>query len=290
MARACQVSSGMMQKDLLQGKDVDVMTPTSRDEWIAILEAASTVQPDGAGQEWVWLLSQLGLSADYFLPLREAISEGRWRDAKNPKTYLKTVTKKIAAKEKLPSDEAPWMTVTDAIPGAESTADQEQVLSWLDHTASTGEASLGQDGIWRGGGPDYESDDYDDPRSQFESYWDYLVSALPDDLKVVKERSPEVQKMVDHVNSTMDDHHIHLKPLIEPLWEAWGERAGLDQGEIRVFLCKVRGVSRDKALAEEPDEMARKALQAAWKRFQRSGLARLKLVIKNKPGENVPES
>jgi hypothetical protein len=43
------------------------------------------------------------------------------------------------------------------------------------------------------------------------------------------------------------------------------------------------GVSRDEALATQPDEPSRKALQAAWKKLARTGLQRLRHAAPRKP-------
>lgn len=73
-----------------------------------------------------------------------------------------------------------------------------------------------------------------------------------------------------------DELHIHPQPAIEIDLGKWAEQAGFDQWEMRVLHYQLDGVSRDEALAEQPDETARKALQAAWKRYDRTGKQRLR--------------
>lgn len=53
--------------------------------------------------------------------------------------------------------------------------------------------------------------------------------------------------------------------------------------------CRLTGMSRERAMAGEPDEESRKALQAAWKRFDRNGMERLRAAAKIKFEKNVPE-
>ena len=50
------------------------------------------------------------------------------------------------------------------------------------------------------------------------------------------------------------------------------------------------GVGRDRAMAMETDEESRRALQAAWKRFDRNGMERLREAAKINIEKNVPES
>jgi hypothetical protein len=60
------------------------------------------------------------------------------------------------------------------------------------------------------------------------------------------------------------------------------------------FLAKiaeiVAGTAREYALAAQPDEESRKALQAAWKRFDRNGMERLRAAAaKINPEKNLRE-
>jgi hypothetical protein len=48
-------------------------------------------------------------------------------------------------------------------------------------------------------------------------------------------------------------------------------------------------MSRERALAMQADEESRKALQAAWRRFDRNGMERLREAAKIKFEKNVPE-
>ena len=74
------------------------MTDVERGPWIVILEAASHRPGDEINDEWEWLLDQLDLSAECFLAVLETIRQGRWRTAKNPRAYVKTVAKREARK------------------------------------------------------------------------------------------------------------------------------------------------------------------------------------------------
>jgi hypothetical protein len=72
------------------------MLGANRDQWIAILEAAASSSPDEMDDQWEWLLDELGIRYDHFEALIETLRQGTWRDAKNPKAYVKTVTSREA--------------------------------------------------------------------------------------------------------------------------------------------------------------------------------------------------
>src|SRR5215813_6263873 len=67
-------------------------------EWMAVLEAASQCQPDRSSSEWEWLMKRLGLGPEYFLAVYEAVRQGRWRTARNPRAYIKTVARRQGLK------------------------------------------------------------------------------------------------------------------------------------------------------------------------------------------------
>src|SRR5260370_36237210 len=70
-----------------------------RAQWMSILQTASEQQPDEISDEWIWLMEQLGLPLDYFAAVQEAIRQGRWRNAKNPRSYVKVVAQREAKKD-----------------------------------------------------------------------------------------------------------------------------------------------------------------------------------------------
>jgi len=57
-----------------------------------------------------------------------------------------------------------------------------------------------------------------------------------------------------------------------------------------VLGYRLIGMSRERALELETDEGPRKALQAAWKRFDRNGMERLRAAAKINIEKNVPEN
>jgi hypothetical protein len=66
-------------------------------------------------------------------------------------------------------------------------------------------------------------------------------------------------------------------------WKQWAQAAGLDSWDMEVIEYKRCAVSREAALAEQPDEVSRKALQAAWRRFDRTTKMKLREYAKKFP-------
>ena len=253
-------------------------------EWMAILETISNSQPDACNAEWEWVMERLGLGAEYFLAILEAVRQGRWRTAENPKGYLKTVAKREASKMGLlfePGDDE--LVFMD---GDEELSSEEK-LDFALHTRESVAPIKDKDGIWRSG-PGWDRE-FDDPRGDHEAYEDFLVSYLPRDLRQLIAPPDELRVLIEHINASTDEFHLHLRNATVPDWARWSEAAELDEWERRVLKYKLARVSRERALKEQADEVSRKALQAAWKRFDRNGIERLRTAAKNL-GENVPES
>lgn len=256
---------------------------TTNAEWITILETISKSQPDACNAGWEWLMAQIGLGPEYFLAIHEAVRQGRWRTAENPRAYLKTVAKREAWRMGLLSEDSGDELVF--MDGDEELSSEEK-LDFALHKQDAIAPLKDKDGIWRSGpGRDRK---FDDPRSEHETYEDFLVSYLPSNLQQFMAPPDGLKVLVEHINASTDEVHLHLRNATLPDWARWAERAGLDEWEKRVVEYKLARVSRERALHEQIDEASRKALQAAWKRFERSGIERLRLAAKNL-NRNVPE-
>ena len=254
------------------------MEADERAQWTAILDAAAQRPPDEMNEEWEWLIEQLGLSEDYFLAVLEAIRQQRWRTATNPKFYVRKVAKREALKMGLMPGHDASLIFMPAVTGDQGSSTAP--LEWIAHEQGTREAIRGTDGVWRpGGGQDV---DYDDPRADYPTFRSFLVSKVPGYLKKTSNPDEEYKVLIDRINARTEEHYIHLKPLMRPNWEKWAEEAGFDQWDRKVLQYKSEGTSRDRALAQQPDETARKALQAAWRKFDRTGVQRLQKALKNK--------
>lgn len=253
------------------------MAEDNRAQWIAILEAAAQRLRSQMNDEWGWLLDQLKLPPKYFLAVYEALRQGRWRKAKNPRSYLKTVAKRESVKSELLSDGTDSFVLVDP-----------NILDVISHERGSSEAIKSTDGIWRRG-EGWDDYDYDDPRSGFASYREFLMSSVPHELTIVTQPSKGLKKTIDEINERTDEFHIHLKPDVRPNWKEWARIAGLSEWEQVVLEYRCAGKSRDKALSEQPDEQSRKALQAAWRKFDRTGMERLRTAIEKNRCRDVPK-
>jgi hypothetical protein len=271
---------------------VDVLGPTDRETWLAILEAASQKPGDEINDEWRWLLQQLRMPADDYPALCEALRQGRWRNAKNPKAYVKRVARLEALHEKaarVANDPLVLMTATSEAEGISV----EHSLDHMSYLRDTSDAVKGTDGIWRPGGSAeryynerYDEDDDGDPIS----LRGRLLAKVPEGLKTLVEPSAEYKESVEEFNASTDDWHLHAKPSVHVDLEKWAELAGFDEWEMRVLRYRLGEVSRDEALAEQPNDASRKAIQAAWRRYDRTGKQRMREVAEKNMQKNVPDS
>jgi len=105
-----------------------------------------------------------------------------------------------------------------------------------------------------------------------------LLAKVPEGLKTLIEPSAEYKEAVEEFNASTNDWHLHAKPSVHVDLEKWAELAGFDEREMRVLRYRLGEVSRDEALAEQPDDASRKAIQAAWRRYDRTGKQRMREV------------
>jgi hypothetical protein len=228
-------------------------------------------------------MCELGLPLHYFLALLEAIQQGRWRTAKNPRAYVKTVAKREAAKMGLDDKTPDGLVLIPTTPDPTGRAGSRlEVLA----SRIEGNTFLGDDGVWRGGG---FHDDQSDEARFFDTFRDYLMSDLPKDLISTRELSPESKAFLAELNSGSDGPYVSPAPLRSPNWGRWCAAAGFDAVETEVVMYRCSGVSRERSVAAQPDESSRKPLQAAWKRFDRNGGERLRAALKKFPPPDVPE-
>ena len=268
-------------------KDVP-RTSISKAEWLGALETAAKLSAEQSSAVWVWLMQELRLGPQYFLAVREAVQQGRWRTAKNPKTYIKTVARREALKLGLGKESSGNLVPIGRIRSDGEEISGEEALEYLGHQYDSPEAAKDEDGIWRAGAG--AERDPGDPLEEHESYRDWLASGMPRELAIVTPPSEEWKATVRELNDSIEGLGLEARPSVRPDWNKWAAAAGLDEWEKRVLGYRLTGTGRDRAMAMQPDEEARKALQAAWKRFDRNGMERLRGAAKINIEKNVPES
>jgi hypothetical protein len=257
-------------------------------EWLGALETAAKLGVEQSSAVWVWIMQELRLGPQYFLAIREAVQQGRWRTAKNPKTYIKTVAKRQALSMGLVNEDS-----GNLVPIGKTRSDGEEIsgeeaLEYLGHQYDSHDAAKGEDGIWRAGAGGAR--DPGDPVEEHESYREWLASGVPRELTIVTPPSEEWKATVREMNDSFEGLDLEARPSVRPDWNKWAAAAGLDEWEKKALQCRLIGMSRERAMAMQPDEESRKALQAAWKRFDRNGMERLREAAKIKFEKNVPES
>ncbi len=259
-----------------------------RSQLIELLEQIANSEPNQNEAEWVWLLDELHLPAEAFVAVLEVLKQGRWREADSPKAYLRTASRREFYKmEDKTSGLGPLSLIDGPRDGREFS--MEETLESIGHAFDSSEASKGTDGVWRrGGGRDDESDNTAQYEEDPKSYRDLLLDNLSGDLKTTVEAPEELKVAVEEINQQLVDNHIHVVPWTAVDWNALANRAGFDHFEKEVLHCRLNGVSRDQAMERQLDEIGRKAIQAAWRKFDRTGQSRLRAAAKNAP-KDVPE-
>jgi hypothetical protein len=252
------------------------MDSDDKAQWMVILDSASTQHPDEVNEEWQWLLDGLGLSEEYFPAVLEAIHQGRWRTARNPRTYVKTVAKRIAFKADRPSKESAAITLVKS-PSGDRAFSMENELEFLAHQSSSHAAFKSADGVWRSGGG---WDEHYDHEEEDEPYQEYLSSLATSEVRTPVEMNEETKAIFGAMGIGPEEIPLVLISGPRLDWDRWAADAGFDQWDCEVLRCRLCRISRDQALSEQPDETSRKALQAAWRKFDRTGFARLRETAK----------
>ena len=262
-----------------------------RETWISLFDAALQRPGTELNEEWAWLLDQLKMSPEDYPAILEALRQGRWRTARNPRTYLKTVARREAFKEHLAAQKQDNLILMPTTANGEG-ASLEGTLDHIAYVRDATEAVLGSDGIWRsgsGGDRDDLSYEEDDDGNPVETYREHLFAKIPGALKQSKPPSQEWIEALDFFNEGRTDYFHHAKPIVRVNWRQWAKQAGLGAWETKALRYRAAGISREAALARQQDHASRKALQAAWRRFDRSSKQLLKNFAQKSLRQNVPE-
>jgi hypothetical protein len=72
------------------------MSADERAELIALFEAAAEKPIEGHDAVWLRLMDLLNVPGFFFPAVLEALKQGRWRQARNPRAYIKVVAQREA--------------------------------------------------------------------------------------------------------------------------------------------------------------------------------------------------
>jgi hypothetical protein len=260
---------------------------STKTEWLGVLETAEKMNAEQSSAIWMWMMQELRLGPQYFLAIREVVQQGRWRTAKNPRAYIKTAARREALKMGLVKEDSGNLVPVGSSRSDGAKISGEEALENLGHHYDSRDAAKGEDGIWRAGAAGWR--DSDDPIEEHDSYRDWLASEMPRELAIVTPPSEEWKATVRQMNESFEGLDLEARPSVRPDWNKWAAAAGLDEWEMKVLRCRLAGMSREQAMRLLPDEESRKALQAAWKRFERNGMDWLREAAKIKLKKSVPE-
>jgi len=105
------------------------------------LETAAQVGVEQSSAVWVWIMQELRLGPQYFLAIREAVQQGRWRTAKNPKSYIKTAAKREALKMGLVNEGSGNLVLVGSSRSEGEETSGEEALEYLGHQYDSRDAA-----------------------------------------------------------------------------------------------------------------------------------------------------
>jgi len=243
------------------------MTEDERSQLIVIFDQATAAIRGGHDAQWAWLMAQILQLPMQLLPAVQcALLQDRWQNAKNPKSYIKTVAKREALKMGLvdnPSDQA--MSLRIPIDLRDKDGRPLSPDAYVDYLSYDGPVKEG--GLW------HVRDQDEAVSTDEEGRVIPFVGGrpVPEGLLVPEDEEPDARLVVD--------------------WEKVAECANLDKGERKILELRLTGFTREIVLqrfAENEEE--RRKLQAAWRRLDRH-MDRVRAVLsgQKKLAKNVPK-
>lgn len=269
-----------------------IVPETSREKWIVLLETIAQKRPDQVEGEWAWVMEQLGLGPEYFLAIHEAVRRGGWREADNPAGYLRTVARREARRLGASGERKP--EGLRGVPGFEGWGEEvtlgraggtemegerfssEELLDHLQYRQDSGKPMPEADGTWRAA-PAWGSDVEGLLRAQKRKPRRGIVREMTAGSGALARYAEQLERIRQaEGKDERDESYIGEGPERLPDWPKWAQEAGLSEWEKKAAEYKVGNVGWTEAMAEQPDEESRRALQAAWRKLERSGEARLR--------------
>ena len=264
-----------------------------RERWLGVLEIVALRRPDEAEAEWAWVMKELGLGPEYFLPVLEAVRQGRWREAENPAGYLKTAAMREAkwiddSGERKPrglrgcpglvrKNEEITLGRGKPVETEDERYSTEDILDNLQYGSDSGKPITIRDGNgrWRTA-PGAEAD-HEGLLSR-RAVKGRPRKAPPEGAMARLVRYAEKLEQIRKAQGRdeRDTPYLEREPERDPDWPRLAQAAGLGEWEKKVCEYKYLNVGWRKAVAQQPDEASRRALRAAWRKMDRTGMKRLK--------------
>lgn len=198
-----------------------------------------------AEAEWVALVTEvLKLPMRYSPAVHFALVQGRWRTAKNPQAYIRTVAKREMCGTGSRREPKSTLQVPDHIRDEEG--EKLQVEEYIDFLcADVGAVRVG--GSWKARDPMYEAVFVDDEGREIPCVAGRPVSL---DLLMLEDDQPDAKLVIN--------------------WHEVAKRADLDDDEALVLNLRRLGVTREGMLRPlGKTKKQRRRWQAAWRRLDR---------------------
>jgi hypothetical protein len=255
------------------------MGKLTRAEYRRIFEESAATPFDNAHEaHWISLTKELlSLPPSHLEAVHETLKQGRWRDADDPRSYVKTVARREAIKMKIANypDEHLHLRIPAIQDENGRQLSHDEYIDYLSYDGGP----VKEGGVWYSRDSDTYDEDEHGPEGELLSRRGRLTNRIPDDLKTLQELPEDIKMILDEVNSESEDFHISTDAISVPDWGQIAAKAGLDETEIRVLGYKRHGVSRERALGLQATDPERRKLQAAWKRFDRNCIAKLRMAL-----------
>jgi hypothetical protein len=280
------------------------MSQSDRSQWMKTLEIIAAKPPDEAEAEWAWVMKGLGLGPEYFLGIHEAVRQGRWREAENPGGYLKAAARREQSRltdggERKPRGlrgfqglifQAEEITLGrgGSVESHGESFSSEDMLESLEYRQASGKSVRDPDGVWRtAAGGEADPEGLLSRPAKRGRRPRLMTEAEGARLAKYAERIRQIRAAEG--KDERDEPYIEKGPEPMPDWPTMAAQARLSDWEQRVVEYKMRGIGWREAWAEQADDLSRRALRAAWRKLERTGLERLEAARKKSFPQNVAE-
>lgn len=254
------------------------MSLDSRQTWIDCFQQVASQTE--LTEELATVVELLKLPLSCCLAVQQVLKEGNWAKAESPRAYVRKAAMTQARRMHLS-------------------------IRHLDDTLEFGESPL----IFMGGGELNRSTTREGIEKALETEYRNHGKPRPTRLKgphyVAEQFAPDDDVLAREAEAQENgpfwpgdcwtEQKLYAKDRDESFsvhkrdWKRLGEKAGVDEWQIKVLEYRSEGISRDVAMELQPDEASRKAIQAAWKRFHRTGLRKVRDSFDKIPPWDVPE-
>lgn len=243
----------------------------------------------------VSLVKLLELPISCCMAVHEVLREGNWRAAQHPKAYLKTAAMTQARRMRLSiphKDDTFECGETPLVFMAGGSLDRgtnrkaiEAALDSEDHEHSTARPKKLK-------GKHYVSAQFDPDNEVLERELGAAENGLswPSDCWTKPQIPKRLVSAMKAQFADNPDEFLAWKISQERRdWQKLGKKAGLNFWEIKVLEYRSEGTGRDRAMELQPDARSRLAIQAAWKRMERTGWSKVKQLLEQNRPQDVPE-